>query len=174
MSRVLLIALTVLTLPIFGPGGCGYRFSGEGSGPKPGVTAVAIPVFENSTSEPDLGSIFAAALRQEFLQKGSMRVVPVDETDIVFRGKITNIFTSGLGHRTFEETILTRVYVTLDIRCHDTQSGKILWQIPQFTYYQVYEEDDDAMISFQNRQDALKILAREMAVRLHDRFLNNF
>ncbi len=153
---------------------CGYRFSGEGTGPKPGMTAVAIPIFENVTSEPELGGIFAAALRQEFLQRGSMRVVPPDGTDVILRGKITNIFTSAIGHRTFEETVLTRIYVTLDVRCHDTGSGRIIWQAPAFTYHKAYEQDDDSMISFQNRQYALEIMAREMAVLIHDRFLSNF
>ncbi len=174
MSPKLLFAAGAVFLMALGLSGCGYRFSGEGTGPRPGMTSVAIPVFENATSEPGLGSILAGALRQEFLQRGSMRVVPMEETDFVFRGKITNIHTSGLAHRTFEETVVTRIYLTLDIRCHDRRSGEIIWQDSHLTYHQAYKQDADAMVSFQNRQDALKILARQMAVRIHDRFLNNF
>jgi hypothetical protein len=65
---------------------CGYHFSGEGMGPKPGLTKIAIPVFENKTTEPDAGAIFAGALRQTFMQKGCMKVVPVEE-DVILKGK---------------------------------------------------------------------------------------
>ncbi len=174
MGRNLLFAAGAVLLLALGFSGCGYRFSGEGTGPEPGMTAVAIPVFENATSEPGLGALFAGALRQEFMQRGSMRVVPTEETDFVFRGKITSIHTSELAHRTFEETVVTQLHLTLDIRCRDTRSGETIWQDPAMTYHQAYNQDADAMVSFQNRQDALKILARQMAVRIHDRFLNNF
>ena len=70
---------------------CGYHFSGEGAGPKPGLTYIAIPVFENKTSEPNAGAIFAGALRQEFIRKGNMKVVPVEEAEAVFKGTITSI-----------------------------------------------------------------------------------
>lgn len=153
---------------------CGYHFTGEGTGPRPGIHRVSIPVFANSTSEPELGSIFAGALRNEFLQKGSIQVVPQDQSDAVFRGRIRSIYTSEVAHKAFEETILSRLYVTLEIRCEDTRSGEILWQDPQFTYYQVYIQDPDPMISYDNRRRAEEFLAREMSIRIHDRFLSNF
>ncbi|GLI36237.1 hypothetical protein DAMNIGENAA_36700 [Desulforhabdus amnigena] len=153
---------------------CGYHFTGEGEGPRPGINAVAIPVFENNTSEPDLGSMFAGALRNDFIQKGEIRVVPTDQADVIFRGIIKNIYTSEVAHREFEKTILTRLYVTLDIRCDDVRNGKVLWQDPQYTYYQVYIQDPDPIIAFSNRRRALEFLAREMSIRIHDRFLSNF
>lgn len=153
---------------------CGYHFTGEGAGPRPGIHKISIPVFANSTSEPDLGSIFAGALRNEFLQKGDLQVVPQDQSDVVFRGRILKIFTSEVAHKAFEETILTRLYVALEIRCEDTRTGEILWQDPQFTYYQVYIQDPDPMVSYDNRRRAEGFLAKEMASRIHDRFLSNF
>ena len=153
---------------------CGYHFTGEGAGPRPGIHKVSIPVFANNTSEPDLGSIFAGALRSEFLQKGDIQVVPQDQSDVVFRGRIRNIYTSEVAHKAFEETILSRLYVTLEIRCEDTRTGEILWQDPQFTYYQVYIQDPDPMVSYDNRRRAEEFLAKEMSSRIHDRFLSNF
>lgn len=153
---------------------CGYHFSGEGAGPMPGLHAVAIPVFENNTSEPELGSLFAGALREEFIQKGQISVVPMERTDVIFRGRITTIWTSAVAHREVEETLVSRLYVTLDIRCVDTRTGKVIWQDPAFTYYRTFFQNDDPIIAFDDRRQALQFLAREMSIRIHDRFLANF
>jgi hypothetical protein len=154
--------------------GCGYHFSGEGPGPRPGLKSVAIPVFKNKTSEPDLGSLFAGALRREFLRKGDLRVVPVDEADAIFEGTITSVHTAAVAHIEALQTIQSKLYVTLDIRCKDAKDGKVLWQDSQFTYYQSFLQGPDPIVSFDNRRQAEDFLAKEMSVRIHDRFLSNF
>jgi hypothetical protein len=165
---ILLLATMLLTAS------CGYHFSGEGPGPRPGLRSVAIPVFENNTSEPDLGSIFAGALRREFITKGQLQVTPTEQAEAIFRGRITSIYSTAVAHREAEETIQNRLYVTLEIRCVDTRDGKVLWQDPQFTYYQVYLQNVDPNISFANRRATLDFLAQQMSIRIHDRFLSNF
>ena len=164
---------------------CGYHFSGEGEGPKPGLVYIAIPVFENKTSEPDLGALFAGALRRQFMQKGNMKVVPVDEAEAVFRGTIKNIHVTSVAHNPSDVVSLRvsveyRVYVTLDVRCEEKQSKKVLWSAPAFQYYKVYRSvsgdplHPDPIGGYENRRTALEFLASEMATRLHDRFLSNF
>jgi hypothetical protein len=168
-GRVILLLTTVFLLA-----SCGYQFSGQGAGPRPGLRTVAIPVFENNTSEPDLGSIFAGALRHEFITKGQLQVVPLEQAEAIFRGRVTTIYSTAVAHRQAEDTIQNRIYVTLDIRCVSVQDGKVLWQDPQFTYYQVYLQNIDPNVSFANRSASLDSLARQMSIRIHDRFLSNF
>ncbi len=181
LSRMVSVLAVTLLLAV----GCGYHFTGEGSGPRPGIKTVAIPVFTNATSEPDLGSLFTGALRREFNQKGPYKVAPAEDADVIFRGRITNIRTTSVAHRMQEapferrETLQTRLYVTLDIRCEDPRNGTVVWQDPNFTYYRVYRENQDInnpdpLVNFGNRREALEFLANEMAIRIHDRFLNNF
>ena len=155
LSACLIIVTGLLT-------SCGYHFSGEGDGPKPGLKYVAIPVFENKTTEQDLGAIFAGALRQEFMRKGKLQVVPVEEAEAVFKATIINIYSNTVAHHAAPNIVSERVavedrlYVTLDVRCEDVKTHKVLWRDPQFRYYRVYR------------------LADEMAIRIHDRFLSNF
>ncbi|NLI80848.1 MAG: LptE family protein [Deltaproteobacteria bacterium] len=172
MERLKALSLTVFLVFILH--GCGYHFSGEGPGPKPGLKRIAIPVFENRTGEPELGSLFAAALRQQFFMRGNLQVVPEDQAEVIFRGRITDIYTSSVAHIDVQQTIQTRLYVTLDIRCQDAQTGKAIWQDPQFTYYKTYLMVPDPIASFDNRREAFEFLAKEMAIRIHDRFLSNF
>jgi outer membrane lipopolysaccharide assembly protein LptE/RlpB len=154
--------------------GCGYHFSGEGAGPRPGLKRIAIPVFENETAEPDLGSLFAGALRRQFMQRGGMVVVPSEQAEAVFKGRVIGLHASAVSHREVEQTIETRLYATLEIRCVDAKNGAVLWQDPKLIYYKVFTQATDPMASFDNRRQALAYLAEEMAIRIHDRFLSNF
>jgi hypothetical protein len=167
---IVMLLLTTLVSPV----SCGYHFTGEGAGPRPGLRAVAIPVFENNTSEPDLGSIFAAALRREFISKGNLQVVPQEQAEAIFRGRMTSISTSAVAHREAEATIQTRLYVTMEIRCVAVRDGAVIWQDPSFTYYQTFIQSADPNMSFSNRRTALEYLAQQMSIRIHDRFLSNF
>jgi hypothetical protein len=164
---------------------CGYHFSGEGDGPKPGLKYVAVPVFENKTSEHDLGALFAGALRREFMQKGRLQVVPVEEAEAVFKGTITSIYITPVAHHPAPNVVVNRVtvenrlYITLDIRCEDKKTHKVLWRDPAFKYFRVYRLSDDPlnpdpMVGYDNRRSALEYLAGETAIRIHDRFLSNF
>jgi len=163
---------------------CGYHFSGEGQGPKPGLVCIAIPVFENKTSEPNAGAIFAAALRETFMSKGSMKVVPVEDAQAVFKGTVKSIDIIPIAHNISSTvsnwiTVESRLFITLDIRCEEKETHKVLWSDPAFRYYKIYRVNDnplqpDPIAGFENRQYALQFLAREMSIRIHDRFLSNF
>ena len=163
---------------------CGYHFSGEGAGPKPGLARIAIPVFENKTSEPNLGAKIAEALRQEFIRKGNMKVVPVEEAEAVFKGTVTNIRVIPVGHHAVsgvsnQVTVQNMLLLTVDIRCEDKITHKTLWRNPAFTVRQFYQINNnplqpDPVTGFDNRQAALDFLAQDMSRRIHDNFLSNF
>ena len=179
LKRILIISSILFCLV-----SCGYHFSGEGQGPKPGLRYIAIPVFENKTSEPDAGAIFAGALRQEFIRKGTMKVVPIEDAEAVFKVTIKHIGIQAVAHNPVSLvsnriTVENRLFVTLDIRCEEKTSHKVLWADPSFRYFKVYQVSNntlqpDPITGFENRQGALSFLADEMATRIHDRFLSNF
>jgi hypothetical protein len=163
-----ILAIILLT------GACGYRFTGEGVGPRPGLQRIAIPVFENSTSESGLETLLASDLRHEFILRSRFQVVPVEQSEAVFRGHIIKLYTADIAHRQAEQTIESRIYITLDIRCEDTRTGEILWQDRSLTYFKEYLHTADPMITYANRRRAEAVIARDLAVRIHDRFLSSF
>jgi outer membrane lipopolysaccharide assembly protein LptE/RlpB len=163
---------------------CGYHFAGEGLGPKPGLRCIAIPVFVNKTSEPNAGAIFTDALRQQFMEKGSMRVVPEEDAEAVFKGTITSILIIPVAHNPVslvenQITVENRLMVAVDIRCEDKRSHRVLWRDPNLRYHKVYQvnnnvQQPDPLLGFENREAALRVLAEEISTRIHDRFLSNF
>jgi len=179
VKLVLLISSVLVCLA-----SCGYHFSGEGQGPKPGLRYIAIPVFVNKTTEPNAGAMFADALRQEFLKKGNMKVVPVEEAEAVFIGSVANIVSHPVAHHAVDQvsnriTLENRLVVTVDIRCEEKASHKILWRNAAFQYHKIYQVNTNALqsdpiVGYENREAALGVLAQEMASRIHDNFLSNF
>lgn len=163
---------------------CGYHFNGEGAGPKPGLKSIAIPVFINKTSEPNAGAIFADALRQEFMQKGNMCVVTVEDAEAVFRGTISNIFIQPVAHHAVNQvdnriTVENRLVVVVDIRCEDKETHKVLWRDPALQYHKIYKVEGTPLApnpieGYENREAALRVIAKEISSRIHDRFLSNF
>jgi hypothetical protein len=153
---------------------CGYRLTGEGLGPRPELRRIAIPVFENSTSEAGLETVLASDLRQQFILRSRFQVVPVEQSEAVFRGHIIKLYTTDIAHRQAEQTIESRVYITLDIRCEDPRTGEVLWQDRNMTYFKEYLHTADPMVTYANRRRAEAVIARDLAVRIHDRFLSNF
>jgi hypothetical protein len=163
---------------------CGYHFTGEGQGPKPGLKCIAIPVFVNKTTEPNAGAIFAAALRNEFIQKGNMSVVSVEDAEAVFIGVVSNIHIIPVAHNPVTQvqnqvTVVNRLVITVDIRCEDKKSHKVLWRDASMHYQKIYKVNDNPLepnpiVGFENREAALDVVAEEIASRIHDRFLSNF
>jgi len=113
-------------------------------------------------------------LRKEFITKGNLQVVSLEQAEAVFRGRVTHISTSAVAHREAEQTIQFRLYLTVDIRCVDSGTGKVLWQDPRFSYYQTFMQGADPNVAFDNRRATLEYLAQQMSIRIHDRFLSNF
>ncbi len=154
--------------------GCGYHFAGEGPGPKPGLQKIAIPVFENKTSEAELETLFAGALRHEFMVRGSYQIVPVAEAEAVFRGRVISISTAELAHTGPEVTIETRLFITLDVRCVDAKTGAVLWQDNGLSEFGTYLQNPNPIVAYEGRRRAEATVARKLAERIHDRFLSNF
>lgn len=153
---------------------CGYHFSGEGQGPRPGLDRLAVPMFENLTGEPGLESLFTTALRKEFNSRSSMKLVSSNEAQMVFRGRVIRLTAADVAHRTAEQTIESRLTVTLDVRCVNAEDGSILWQDPHMSYFENYFQTDDPNLSYEDRRRALEFIAQQMSIRIHDRFLSGF
>lgn len=157
---------------------CGYqieRFDSVQAGEGTSVpTSIAIPIFANATTEPNLEFFITNALREEFMKKGGIRVVSGDQADAVILGRLIKIYASDVTHDAVKHTTETRVYVTMDIRCEDAQTGKIIWQDNQFTYYEEYVRTGDAFIDYDRRQAAMEYLSKQVAERIYDRFVHRF
>ncbi len=171
LRLLLLIAVACLI------GGCGYQFGRQGTGLRPDIQRVAIPLFQNESYEPQLETVFANALRRQFMLRGRLEVVSTDYADIVFRGAVKSISTETVAHRgTTGDTVETRIGVTVLVQCEDPRSGTVIWRTPPtgLSESSLFLYSSDPILTFDSRRLAIEKIAEEMAMRIYNSFHNSF
>ncbi len=150
--------------------GCGYHLVGHDS-LRSKVESVAIPIFENATTEPNIEYLFTEALKQEFIKR-NFKVGDLEEADVIFRGKIVKFYTVGVAKGKDGRTLESRIYIVLDMRCED-RAGKVLWQNNQLSYDRIYPHYEGISLeSFQARQAVLKHIAEKVSSQIYTQFVH--
>ncbi len=153
---------------------CGYHLAGLNNGNSDGIQSVAVSLFSNETTEPNIEFMFTQALRDEFLKRGRIKLTSEEKADAIFKGRVIRIYTTDVAHTGVEQTSETRIFVTVDVKCEDKRSGEIIWQDNQLTLYEEYERGLEASEGYNKRVVALKYLAQQVAERIYDRFTSRF
>ena len=63
--------------------GCGYRLVGTGSALPPHIKTIHIPVFENTSSQPEIHRQLTSFVLQSFISDGRLKIVNKDEADLI-------------------------------------------------------------------------------------------
>ena len=63
--------------------GCGYRLVGTGSALAPHIKTIHIPVFENTSSQPEIHRQLTSFVLQSFISDGRLEIVNKDEADLI-------------------------------------------------------------------------------------------
>ncbi len=119
---VLLAFLIMLTAS------CAYHFSGTGSLLPPGADNISVPVFFNATSEPYVDVEVTQAVVEEFLTDGRLKVMALEEADLVLRGTIIKYEVVPLSYNPQSFVQQYRVRLVVEAALQDIRSKKILWQ----------------------------------------------
>lgn len=116
--------------------GCGiYTFSESAVG---GAKTIAVPGFENQTSEFDLEVLLSDKLTQALLTDNTLKVVPQNQADLVVTGEIINY--EHLPN-TYDQNANVTEYksvITLDIKVEYIKSEKVLWEDKNLSDFGIY------------------------------------
>ena len=63
--------------------GCGYRLVGTGNALPPHIKTIHIPVFENTSSQPEIHRQLTSFVLQSFISDGRLKIANKDEADLV-------------------------------------------------------------------------------------------
>ena len=63
--------------------GCGYRLVGTGNALPPHIKTIHIPVFENTSSQPEIHRQLTSFVLQSFISDGRLKIVNKDEADLI-------------------------------------------------------------------------------------------
>jgi hypothetical protein len=124
---------------------CGvYTFSPSALG---GIKSVAIPLFDNRTTESGLRESLTDRLSQAFVDDNTLRVVPEATADAVLRGAVVSYRREAYSYSEAEVVSEYIVHVGVDVAFAEKKSGKVIWEEKGMsnwgTYDSATETEDD-------------------------------
>jgi hypothetical protein len=140
----LLVCLVVLCLAH-----CGYRPVGRGEVPTGGERPIlAIPLFDNSSTEIGLEALFANTFTETFGRCQALRLAARPESaDLVLEGKIASVAFSSVAYFNISRSLVRRVTIRVEVQLTRRSTGKVVWKdqgIVQEDYVadQTYQEGE--------------------------------
>jgi hypothetical protein len=125
--RYVILYVLFLSVAIL-PAGCSYSFTGANLG---GMRNVAIPVFDNITSEPGIREKVTNQVTNGLIEDNTFKVTDRKIADAVILGKITKIedaaFTFEGGGNNFSTTDY-KITIYTSIRFENTKEKKVIWE----------------------------------------------
>ena len=106
-------------------GGCGYTVNGTLPSH---IQTVAVPIFQNRTSEPAIEGLITRAVVEAFSTNGRLKVVSREHADAVLDGEITSYAVSSIAFNRDANVVQYRLQVTINLRMRDLRRNKVLFQ----------------------------------------------
>jgi len=165
MKRAALLVLGLLAGLV--PVGCAYT---SGSALLPShLRTVAIPTFENATTEYVLEKELTQAVIDKFIADNHLRVVDERSAASVLRGRIVAYKNSVFGFTGTNRAQEYRVTITVDVTFKDLVKNRELWKDPEIVRYANYYVQpvpgDTAKTELQGRREAIAKIADEILSR---------
>lgn len=143
---------------------CGYRLAGRGSALPDHIHTIAVPVFENRTSEPDIAQRLTERVVDQFVSRGGLRATSeAAEADALLEGAVTQ-------YRSFPvvvgaDGLATRYEIQLQIeaRLVDLQTEEVLWSDDHFVFRAQYDVPQDATRYFDQSIIGIERVSEEAA-----------
>jgi len=131
---------------------CGY-YSFSGSSLPANIRTIAIPMFENRTTEFGVREDITDALINEFTQDNTLKVVDQRSADSIIEGTIINIREQAGAYNQQEQVKEIRIYVNVQAKFEDLKNNKVIWE-EQITQWGTYSPDSPSGEN-STRQDAI-------------------
>jgi hypothetical protein len=108
--------------------GCGiYSFSGAVPG---GIKTIAVPLFDNMTSEYGIREQMTDAVIDRFLRDNLIKVVDLSRAEAILRGQITQVSDQPYTFQSTDSTETVqeyRVIISVTVSMENTQTGETTW-----------------------------------------------
>jgi Lipopolysaccharide-assembly len=160
---VLLVAVLVLHV------GCGKYHWVRYRGGVGGARTISIQTLRNESSMPGVEAVVTDALSEEFLERGSLRVVrDRGAADVVLAGRVLPI---RIRPRSFSSVSLVLEYeveLSLELSATRRDGGTIELDPAALRQWDVYLASADVGAERKNREEAIRRVASQIATRVHD------
>lgn len=128
--------------------GCGY-YSFSGSLP-PHLKTIAVPLFNDRTTEFGLKEELTDAVIEEFTSDNSLKIADRRQADAIINGNIINIRDQVGAYNANEQVQDIKIYLTVQVKCEDLKKRKVMWE-ETLSHYGLY----DPAAGIEGRKEAL-------------------
>lgn len=145
MRNFLFVMLTILAA------GCTYSFRGQTAGD---IKSIAIPTFENETTEFGFGERITEELISGFQRDGILRITTEDQADAILRGRIISVEDKPYTARSETQNLTVEEYrfsMSCEIELVDRETDEPIWS-QVFPAWAVYAYTG----SLENRDQAVE------------------
>ena len=167
------IKIFLLLVALLGIAGCGYHLAGTGSSLPSHIHTIAIPVFSNSSSEPEIERELTRSVRDSFIRDGRLRVADKNRADLVMKGKLTYYNLRAVSFSTSDVATEYWVELRADIEVFDQVKNKTFLKQNLFTKWD-FTSSADVANSESARLVALDEAYRELGNRLVSLVIEQF
>jgi outer membrane lipopolysaccharide assembly protein LptE/RlpB len=144
---------------------CGYHLSGYGSGLPLNISTISIPVFKNSSSEPNIQRDVTDAVRRAFTSDGRLKVVDAKKADLIMRGILTDYQLRAVAFNSEDSAEEYIVRIGVQITAYDRIKKKIIFG-QKFTTQWNYRATSSVVGSQLEKFSALREAYDDLADRL--------
>ncbi|MBT3515080.1 MAG: hypothetical protein HOB32_07640 [Nitrospina sp.] len=144
---------------------CGYNLAGYGSALPPHIRAISIPVFKNSSSEPNIQKDATDAIRRAFISDGRLKVMSSSKSDLLMRGTLMNYQLRGVAFSSEDSAEEYIVRLGIQVEAYDQIKKKIIFN-QKFTTQWNYRSTSSVVDSESAKYTALKEAYKDLADRL--------
>ena len=152
---------------------CGYRLAGYGSTLPSHIRAISIPVFKNSSSEPNIQRDATDAIRRAFISDGRLKVTDTSKADLLMRGTLTNYQLRGVSFSSEDSAEEYIVRLGIEVEVYDRIKKRIIFS-QKFTTQWDYRSTSSVVDSESEKQTALKEAYDDLADRLVSTTIEQF
>jgi len=146
--------------------GCGYTSSPALLPAQ--LKTIAIPVFENGTTEYTLEQDITTAVVAQFVRDNHLRVVDERSANCVLHGKVTQYKNSVFGFSTTAQAQEYRVTIAVQVTFKDLVKNREIWNdeiIKTANYYVQSVPGQSATTELDGRKEAIRQIADEILSR---------
>lgn len=107
--------------------GCG-PYSFKGSSIPPHIKTIAVPLFEDRSSEFQIKEKLTDAVINEITRDNSLKIAGENQADAIVYGKIISVSDQAYNYNQNEQVNSYRVYITVEVEVKDVKNAKPLWK----------------------------------------------
>jgi Lipopolysaccharide-assembly len=169
-------ALMLCVMWLLAVAGCGYHTSGHAVRLPDSIHTIYVPMFGNTTQTFRVEQTITAAVVQELRSRTAYRIVTSDDgtADATLKGVVNFTANSPLTYDSVTGRISSSLISVGAKASLVSQSGKALWDDPNYMYREQYQVSRDAASFFDEANPAFLRVANEFAKSLVSNILEAY